>query len=151
MGSEMCIRDRYLSQLAHVPRHHLVITADVDRSGGREPRSCADMASKEPLLSSGTPVVQSLQGRFLSEAYYREKLAGFRKYDPGLWKSTLTVNMSPFMAIPFSILICFTLALVLLGKAFPPMAPFLALGPQVHTVLGAALSFIMVFRTSIKP
>ena len=106
------------------------------------------MASKEPLLSSGTPVVQSLQGRFLSEAYYREKLAGFRKYDPGLWKSTLTVNMSPFMAIPFSILICFTLALVLLGKAFPPMAPFLALGPQVHTVLGAALSFIMVFRTN---
>ena len=110
--------------------------------------------AKEPLLSKtapvvqslqerflSEPVVQSLQGRFLSEPYYREKLTGFRKYDPSTWRSTLTINAtSPFLAIPFTALIVFTFLLTVMSKLIPGTAPLVALGPQVHTVLGAALS-----------
>mgnify|MGYP004084009827 CR=1 FL=1 len=49
-------------------------------------------AAKQPLLPGAAPVVHSLQGRFLCEAFYREKLAGFRKYDPEKWRSTLTLH-----------------------------------------------------------
>lgn len=68
------------------------------------------MAAREPLLS-GAPEVHALQGRFLSEAFYREKLAGFRKYDPSLWRPTLHIHMSSFMTVPLSLLVGWTLSL----------------------------------------
>ena len=51
--------------------------------------------------------------QFLSEPFYREKMSGFRKYDPSLWRPTLRVHMSPFMTVPFSLLVGFTAVLVL--------------------------------------
>jgi len=90
-----------------------------------------------------------VQGRFLCEAFYREKVGGFRpKYDPELWRSTMSINMSPFMTIPLGGLVGWTLVLFVVGKIVPAVSPLLALGPQVHTVLGGALAFVLVFRTN---
>ena len=107
---------------------------------------------KEPLISSAAkiePVVQSAHGRFLSEAFYREKLRGFRKYNPETWQSTMKVDITnPFLFVPFIALVVFTTCLFSLSKLIPATLAALSLGPQVHTVLGAALSFLMVFRTN---
>lgn len=35
-----------------------------------------------------------------------------------------------------------------LEKLLPVISPLLSMGPQIHAILGAALSFIMVFRTN---
>ena len=99
-------------------------------------------------MSGASPVVHSIQGRFLSQDYYNEKLTGFRRYDPSSWWSTLVLSTSPFLMWPCGLLVGWTFILFVMGKMLPFTAPLLALGPQVHTVLGAALSFVMVFRTN---
>lgn len=106
------------------------------------------LTASEPLLNSNPPIVHALSGRFLSEAFYRERIACFRKYDPSLWRDTLRIHMSDFMRVPFMLLLAWTTFLAFLGRAVPALDPLLSVGPQVHTVLGAALSFIMVFRTN---
>lgn len=52
------------------------------------------------------------------------------------------------MLVPFWGLVLWTLVLFWLGKMLPLLTPLLSVGPQIHTILGAALSFIMVFRTN---
>jgi len=52
------------------------------------------------------------------------------------------------MTVPLSLLIGWTLALTVLGKLLPLLSPLFSMGPQIHTILGAAVSFIMVFRTN---
>lgn len=103
---------------------------------------------KEPLLGGVTSTPSLLTARFLSEPYYNEKKARFRKYDPALWGPTLKIDVSGFMLIPWVSLVTLTTMLCFAGKVFPFIMPILSLTPQVHTVLGGALAFVMVFRTN---
>ena len=104
--------------------------------------------AKEPLLSNVAPTTVSLSGRFLSEPFYREKLSGFRKYDPGLWRSTINLHFTSFMSVPFFVLTGWTAFLWVLTAEVAALKPYVMLTPTVHTLLGAALSFLMVFRTN---
>jgi len=108
------------------------------------------MSLSESLLAGQVPIAVegSIQGRFLSPAYYDEKKAGFRKYDPSLWRDTLSLRVSPFMTVPCVALVIFTFALTVVSKLIPAIMAVCSLGPQVHTFLGGALAFIMVFRTN---
>lgn len=60
----------------------------------------------------------------------------------------MRVHMSSFMTVPFTLLVGWTFFLYFDSKVMPAVAPYMALGPNVHTLLGAALSFLMVFRTN---
>ena len=103
---------------------------------------------KQPLLSGAHGLsVPSLQGRFLSQDFYDEKRKVFREYKPESWLDTLKIQASTFLAVPLCALIVFTIVLSIVAKV-PAFAPAFALSPQIHTTLGAALAFIMVFRTN---
>ena len=90
--------------------------------------------AKEPLLSGGAPTTVSSSGRFLSEPFYREKLAGFRKYDPELWRPTIYVHMCPFMTIPLTALVGWTFVLLCFCNWSPAFKAVFSLSPQVHTL-----------------
>ena len=110
------------------------------------------MAAKElaaPLLQ-GTVSLNVSPQRFLSDSHYRSALRNFHKYDAGLWASTIRLQVNPFMLFPFTALVGFCLLLTAFQKfvAPPDMQYVFNLAPMVHTVLGAALSFVIVFRTN---
>jgi len=87
--------------------------------------------------------------RFLSEAHYRQELAKYRRYDPSNWWDTLHLHASSFLLKPWLMLISFTIFLTKLCKDWnPELLPMVSLNPMVHTVMGSALSFIIVFRTN---
>ena len=50
------------------------------------------------------------------------------------------------MRRPWQLITGFTVMLTLMVSLFPPLAPFFSLGPDLHVILGGALSFIIVFR-----
>ena len=104
-----------------------------------------------PLLAPAALAVSSsdLRGRYLCDPYYRAKSAVFNRYDPGSWRETLKIHMTPFLLYPWLGLTAWTLLLaVALRDAFPGLVNVVSLQPTVHMILASALGFLMVFRTN---
>lgn len=102
---------------------------------------------KEPLLES--VVTHEHSRRFLSETFYRRELKKFRSYHPEDWWDTLQVRATKFIVLPWCFLVISTLILTKVTKDYlPSLIPVVSLNPMVHTVLGSALSFVVVFRTN---
>lgn len=88
-------------------------------------------------------------GRLLCESFYRAKLSSFRQYEPEKWAHTLTLHASRFVLQPCLLIVLYTVLLIKLAIEWTPwLMPFFTLNPLAHTVLGSALSFLMVFRTN---
>ena len=106
---------------------------------------------QEPLINrvkeQAAPMAPG--GRFLSETHYREAITGFRKYDGGTWRATMKLDITAtFLVVPVVALTGWTLFLYVISRVLPSTLAVMSLGPQVHVVLGGALSFIVVFRTN---
>lgn len=85
--------------------------------------------------------------RFLNHAYYKEAAKRFYRYDGTLWRETLVPEANGFVLWPWGLITawCFLLTVAIEFFSLPSMGNMPA---TVHTVLGGALSFLLVFRTN---
>lgn len=98
-----------------------------------------------PLLRPGSPAPNE---RWLDTEFYNAAGEGFNKYDPTDWLATLKFEMTSFMFPPWAIITggC------LLGTAYieliaPEHRDWVSAPLDAHTIMGAALSFLVVMRT----
>ena len=86
--------------------------------------------------------------RFLNSDHYKDALEGFFEYDPEKWLPTIRIDVTEFVRRPWQIVTGLSVLCTLLVQIFPFLAPLFSLGPDLHVILGGALSFIIVFRTN---
>lgn len=127
-----------------------------------DPESTAGWGKVRELKRQGTSGLAALLDSprlFLGDA---PAAHSFVKYDPEQWLPTMRASLSgvgAFVLQPCALITGLTLALTVLAKYsvdadvrethFAKHAPsWTQLPPFAHTVLGGALSFIMVFRTN---
>jgi len=85
--------------------------------------------------------------RFLNERWYQMRAAHFHRYDAKTWFKTMMPSAHKFVLLPWGLVTAWTFvlsaSLELLGITAVGNLP-----ATMHTVLGGALSFLLVFRTN---
>ena len=97
-----------------------------------------------PQLPPPSPTVDA---RWLNLETYKAKDDIFNKYDPMAWLPTIKFQVSEFMLPPwlFTSLTCF--ALTVWVELYPQYKELFNAPLDAHTIMGAALSFLVVMRT----
>ena len=85
--------------------------------------------------------------QFLNQAYYKDAAKRFYRYDGTLWRATLVPELTGFVLWPWGLITAWCLLLTA-GIEFFQLTSVGNMPATVHTVLGGALSFLLVFRTN---
>ncbi len=87
--------------------------------------------------------------RLLNVQHYRDGAANFNAYEPDQWLPTLSLNVTDFMRWPWLLITAWGVLLQCYVEWINPDILYLfSLSSDAHTILGGALSFLIVFRTN---
>ena len=124
--------------------------AVMQRAGTRP--AMATPGFRDPTRRNGggpAPVHPNTKKRWLATEYYAEAREGFNTYNPEEWMPTLKFKFSSFMFPPwFAIfLFCVGGTVYIEMYASDEIKAWVQMPLDAHTVLGSALSFLIVMRT----